>query len=78
MPRLDWIRDLSAPVYDFTLPATVREAIEQVETLKSLLAPGRDAEGVVWTHVDGVSLAALGDRPVWKSISARYLTKHGG
>lgn len=70
----NWIRHLSVPVYDFGLPATVREAIEQVEMLKSLLAPGRDAEGVVWTHVDGVSLAGLGDRPVWKSISARYLT----
>ncbi len=74
----DWATELGAPVYDFGLPATIREAIEQVETLKSLLVPGRDAEGVVWTDLDGTNLAGLGDRPVWKSISARYLTKHGG
>ncbi|TYL50032.1 RNA ligase (ATP) [Nocardioides sp. BGMRC 2183] len=74
----DWVEKLSAPAYDFALPATVREAVDQVETLKSILAPGRDAEGVVWTRIDGVGLAGLGDRAAWKSISARYLTKHGG
>lgn len=74
----DWIASLAAPVYDFALPVTVREAIDQVETLKSLLSPGRDAEGVVWTHIDGSGVPGLGNRAVWKSISARYLTKHGG
>ncbi len=73
-----WVAELRAPIHGFALPAAIGEAIEQVETLKSLLAPGRDAEGIVWTHADGSSLSGLGDRPVWKSISARYLTKHGG
>ncbi len=74
----DWVAALCAPTYDFALPATVRETIDQVESLKSILAPGRDAEGVVWTRADGLGLAGLNDRAVWKSISARYLTKHGG
>ena len=74
----DWVRELSAPSYGVPLPATIREAVAQVESLTSLIAPGRAAEGVVWTHAGGVSLAGLGHRPVWKSISARYLTKHGG
>lgn len=74
----DWVAALAAPRYDIALPATVDEAIAQVENLKSLLGPGRDAEGIVWTRVDGKRIAGLGGRPVWKSISARYLTKHGG
>ncbi len=73
-----WVVELGAPRYDLTLPATVPEAIAQVETLKSLFAPARDAEGIVWTHAGGASLAGLGGRPVWKTISARYLTKHSG
>lgn len=72
----DWVTRLSVPSYDFALPSTVREAIAQVETLKSLLVPGKDAEGVVWTRTDGEGIPGLRDRAVWKSISARYLTKH--
>ncbi len=74
----EWARVLRAPVYEFALPATRAEAIAQVEAIKSLISPSCGAEGVVWTHVDGAPLAGLGRRPVWKSISARYLTKHGG
>ena len=74
----DWVEQQSAPVYDLALPATIAEAVAQVETVKSLLAPSRDAEGVVWTHAMGASVAGLEDRAVWKSISARYLTKNGG
>ncbi len=73
-----WVTALAAPTYDLAVPPTVREAIDQVESLTSLLAPGRSAEGVVWTHLDGVVLPGLGGRAVWKSISARYLAKHGG
>ncbi|HNP55753.1 MAG TPA: RNA ligase (ATP) [Gordonia sp. (in: high G+C Gram-positive bacteria)] len=73
-----WADTLRAPVYGFELPVTRDEAIAQVETIKSLISPSCGAEGVVWTHVVGTPLAGLGNRPVWKSISARYLTKHGG
>lgn len=73
-----WAAQIAAPVCDLELPATITEAIDQVERLKSLVSPGRDAEGVVWTHADGTAIPGLDGRAVWKSISARYLTKHGG
>lgn len=73
-----WARDLAAPTYEMTVPDTIAEAITQVEKLTSLLAPRRGAEGIVWTRRDGIGLAELDGRAVWKSISARYLTKHGG
>lgn len=74
----EWVQELGAPVYDIGFLATIREAIEQTASLKSLLSPGHDAEGIVWTHADGTRFTGLAGRHVWKSISARYLTKHGG
>gem|GEM_PF-4361678 len=32
----------------------------------------------MWTHQQGTGLTGLDDRAVFKSLSARYLLKHGG
>lgn len=72
-----WAAELRPGVYAMDLPATIAETISQVESLKSLSAPGRLAEGVVWTQRDGQAVPGLGDRAVFKSLSAKYLLKHG-
>jgi len=72
----DWALRNAVPVYsDLNLPDTIAEAITQAETIKSLVTPGVGAEGIVWTHSDAVAPSRLG-RPVFKSISAKYLLKH--
>lgn len=70
-----WAKEVAAPVYSFELPETIDEAISQVEKLESIVAPGKKAEGVVWTRRSGKGLFELSDRAVWKSISAAYLAK---
>ncbi|MFE6967207.1 RNA ligase (ATP) [Agromyces sp. NPDC057679] len=81
IPRGEWpaeIAALSVPVYDFPYPETVAEALAQVEGLKSLVAPDRAAEGVVWRATD-TSTVKAGEyyvRASWKAISRRYLMKH--
>lgn len=77
LPRTLWparALELAAPIYDLTLPGTAEEAIDQVDGLKSLVAPGRLAEGVVWHTVDGTVVPELG-RNTFKAISNKYLTK---
>lgn len=75
----DWMSELSVPVHDLTFPATVDEALAQVDSLRSLVSPGRQVEGVVWragdrTHVTTADGARL--RASFKVISNRYLLKH--
>jgi hypothetical protein len=75
----EWIAELSVPVHDLPFPATVDEALAQVDPLRSLVSPGRPAEGVVWraadrTHVTTADGARL--RASFKVISNRYLLKH--
>lgn len=80
-PRSQWPRwamRRAAPVYDLTMPATAAEAIEQVDGIKSLIAPDQLAEGVVWTQVDCRPLPELGYRATAKAVSNKYLAKHGG
>ena len=71
----DWVRELAAPVYDFTLPESVHEAIDQAEKLRSIVNPAVAAEGIVWTRADAIGLPELENRPVFKSINAAYLAK---
>lgn len=80
LPRNEWpgfVTDVAVPVYDFTYPETLDEALAQVETLKSLVSPGRAAEGVVWRAPEA-ALVKVGDRyerASWKAISRKYLMK---
>lgn len=82
IPRLywpQWLTQLSVPVYGLPFPATLEEALAQVETLKSNIAPERAAEGVVWRAVDMPNVALPSGqivRAAVKVISNRYLLKH--
>jgi RNA ligase (TIGR02306 family) len=71
-----WAKDFAAPIVPhMVLPDTIEETIVQVEKFKSTVT-GKDGEGVVWTHRDGIGLPGLDGRHVWKALSARYLLKH--
>ena len=80
VPRDEWpqfVLDIAVPVYDLPYPETSDEALAQVDGLKSLVNPQRNAEGVVWRAkttskvvVDGRVLRAS-----WKAISNRYIMK---
>lgn len=68
----------AAPVLDVTLPDTVDEAVAQADGLKSVITPGRLAEGIVWHRTSGETFAVLDGRECFKAISNNYLLKHGG
>jgi RNA ligase (TIGR02306 family) len=74
-----WLLDIAVPVHPLTFPSSLDEALAQVETLKSLIAPQRAAEGVVWRAVDR-STVVLPDgqvaRASFKVISNKYLLKN--
>ena len=75
----EWLLALSVPVYDMPFPASLEDALARVETLKSLIAPDRPAEGVVWRAVDRTSVLLSSGRIArasFKVISNRYLMKH--
>lgn len=83
LPRAQWpesILEISVPVYDLPFPADSDNALAQVEKLKSLVSPGRDAEGVVWRLFDAVNAEGGGyiHRASFKALSRKYLIKHGG
>jgi RNA ligase (TIGR02306 family) len=72
-----WAAEKAVPVYQgMQLPPSIDETIAQTESVKSIQTPGRGAEGVVWTHRDGVGISGLDGRAVFKSLSAKYLLKH--
>lgn len=78
VPRILWPEDLrllAAPIYeDLTLPHTVEEAVSMINGIKSLVTPGRLAEGVVVWDVDGREFSFLG-RPAFKIISNKFLER---
>ncbi|WAC50547.1 RNA ligase (ATP) [Frigoribacterium sp. SL97] len=81
IPRGAWpqaVLDVAVPVYDFVKPTTIDEALAQVEMLKSLVAPGRGAEGVVWRDLDSTTMDVRGQnaRASTKVLSRKYLLKH--
>ncbi|GAA4969282.1 RNA ligase family protein [Actinoplanes utahensis] len=74
-----WLTALSVPVHDLPFPATVDEALSQVDGLPSAINPARPAEGVVWVAggADLVQLPGGGYAPgSFKVISNRYLLKN--
>lgn len=64
---------LQVPVLPLTLPQTIDEIVEQVDGIKSQISPQRLSEGVVWQGPKGFDF--LGNRPGFKAISNKYLTK---
>lgn len=81
VPRDEWPERFAAasvPVLDLELPATIEEAVTQVDGLKSAIGRDRLAEGVVWHHRQGKVFSELDGRECFKAISNKYLLKHGG
>lgn len=77
VPRHHWptlYQDLAAPEFALRLPATIAEAVEQADGIKSLVSPDRLAEGIVWHTLYGEVPLKLG-RPNFKVISNKYLLK---
>lgn len=74
-----WLLALSVPERpEFTFPVTLEEALAQVETLKSAIAPERAAEGLVWRGADHAMVTLPNgriERASFKVISRRYLLK---
>lgn len=77
IPRSEWpawVTEHATPIVDLPFPDSAKHAIEQIEGLKSLVSPGRMAEGVVWHTTDGSKVDRL-DRSTFKAINNRYLLK---
>lgn len=70
------LQKLKVPVYDFVLPQTVEEAVEQVNKLRSNINPKMNAEGVVWWHKEHKLFPEIGGRPNFKAINNQYLLKY--
>lgn len=80
LPRSEWpeqLKAIAAPVLDLELPATVDEAIAQAEGMKSQIAPGRQAEGIVWHESSGKTFPELEYRANMKALNNKYLLKNG-
>jgi len=80
-PDLD-LEDLAIPAHrHLDFPSTVEQALADVDRLDSLIAPGRPAEGVVWTATDQSSVTlpdGSSRKASFKVVSNRYLLKTGG
>jgi RNA ligase (TIGR02306 family) len=57
------------------LPATVKELLAQVDGMKSTLNPAKQAEGIVFHHLDGKKFHPLGYRSCFKAINRAYESK---
>lgn len=79
VPRSEWpaaIEEIGTPVLDLELPATVDEALAQVEGMKSVLNPAVMAEGIVWHNTAGARIPELDGRTGMKAINNKWLVKH--
>ncbi|SDQ16100.1 RNA ligase, DRB0094 family [Pseudarthrobacter chlorophenolicus] len=79
VPRSEWpaaIEEIGTPVLDLELPATVDEALAQVEGMKSALNPAVMAEGIVWHNTAGTRIPELQGRTGMKAINNKWLVKH--
>lgn len=78
--RAEWpsvLKELAAPELDLELPATIDEAVAQVDGLRSVVSPGHQAEGIVWHERQGTAFVSLEYRTNLKVINNKYLLKHG-
>jgi RNA ligase (TIGR02306 family) len=79
VPRSEWpaaIEEIGTPILDLELPATVEEALAQVEGMKSVLNPAVMAEGIVWHNTVGARIPELQGRTGMKAINNKWLVKH--
>jgi RNA ligase (TIGR02306 family) len=54
------------PIVNLPVPTSIDDALAQVEGMESLVSPGHQAEGVVWSHPSF---------DPWKAINNRFLSK---
>jgi RNA ligase (TIGR02306 family) len=75
-----WALELAVPVRpELAFPASVEQALADVDTLGSAVAPGRPAEGVVWRATDVATVvlpAGATARASFKVVANGYLLKH--
>jgi RNA ligase (TIGR02306 family) len=71
-----WLREHAVPVLLWQLPGSADAAIAQVEKMRSLINPAKQAEGVVWHQAAGRSVPELGYRSTLKAINNSYLLKN--
>ncbi|KQO98122.1 RNA ligase (ATP) [Leifsonia sp. Leaf264] len=80
IPRDEWpefVQAIAVPIHPLPFPETVDEALAQVDKLKSLVNPTRNAEGLVWRATDK-TLIQVNERFVRASakvVSNAYLMK---
>ncbi|MCU6481309.1 RNA ligase (ATP) [Arthrobacter sp. A2-55] len=80
VPRSEWpaaLLELAVPVLDWELPETVAEMLAQVDSMKSVVNPAVQAEGVVWHNIAGAEIQCLGNRTGMKAINNKWLLKNG-
>lgn len=66
----------AVPVLDWQLPDTPEAAVAQVEKMRSVINPAKQAEGVVWHQRYGRALPELSYRTTLKAINNSYLLKN--
>lgn len=79
LPREQWpaaLLEISVPLLDLQLPATVKEMLLQVEGMKSTINPAVQAEGIVWHNTAGAKIQSLENRTGMKAINNKWLVKH--
>jgi RNA ligase (TIGR02306 family) len=74
----EWAKQLAVPEIDFDLHrfASIDAIVAAVDGLKSVIAPDRLAEGLVFQTADRAEVPELDFRSCFKVISNRYLLKH--
>jgi RNA ligase (TIGR02306 family) len=78
IPRQHWpaeLLELATPQLALHLPASLDEAIQQADKLKSSANPQKLAEGIVWHHADGNTFRELDGRACFKVINNSWLLK---
>jgi RNA ligase (TIGR02306 family) len=81
LPRGEWPQeflDIAVPIHDIPVPATLDEALDQVDGLKSLISKDRNIEGIVWRLRDSATFESNGRivRASVKVISRKYLLRN--
>lgn len=71
----EFVRAHSVPVLDVDFPASIEDAVNQVNGMTSHVKPNVQAEGIVWWHKDGKKFAELDDRANFKAINNKFLLK---
>jgi RNA ligase (TIGR02306 family) len=74
----EWAKSLAVPEIDFDLDRfeSIDAIVAAVDGLKSVIAPDRLAEGLVFQTADRAEVPELDFRSCFKVISNRYLLKH--